>query len=279
MTIDSISIPLAAAAGAASFLSPCVLPLVPAYLGFLGGSAVGGGGSAPRSPGRGRAPGPRGLAAATDPGIPQAGMAVATSWAVPRRLTVLANAGAFVLGLSLLFILAFYALETVFDPWRQVLLPVLGVMVVALGLQYMGVLRLPILERERRPWLRVPRRGGPLGGFVLGLGFAAGWTPCIGPVLGAVLTSGVAQGATGRGVVLMVAYAVGLSLPFLVAACLLEAAAPALRTLRRAQRPVAMVGGVLIVGMGLLIITNHITLLNGWVAGRLPAGLQDPFHL
>jgi len=259
VTIDAISIPLAAAAGAASFLSPCVLPLVPAYLGFLGGSAVGGGPSS-RPPG----------AQAPLPTPPAAG---------PGRLTVMGNAAAFVLGLSLLFILAFYLLETVLLPWRHILLPVLGAVVIGLGLQYMGVLRLSVLQRERRPWLRMPRRAGPLGGFLLGIGFAAGWTPCIGPVLGAVLTSGLAQGATGHGVVLMVAYAVGLSLPFLIAAGLLEAAAPALRALQRLQQPIAVVGGLLIVGMGVLVVTNHVTVLNSWFSAHLPPGLQDPFNL
>ncbi len=257
MTVDSIPIPLAAAAGAASFLSPCVLPLVPAYLGFLGGSAVRAGPAAGPAGGRGA--------------VGQLG--------VHRRLAVLGNATAFILGLSLLFILAFYALQTVLDPWRGVLLPGLGAVVVLLGLQYMGLLRLPWLARERRPWLRAPRRGGPVAGFLLGLGFAAGWTPCIGPVLGAVLTSGVAQGTTARGLVLMIAYAAGLSLPFLIAAGLLEVATPTLLALRRLERPVAMVGGALIVGMGVLVITNHVTLLNGWFAAHLPSGLQDPFKL
>ncbi|HVA22593.1 MAG TPA: cytochrome c biogenesis protein CcdA [Candidatus Micrarchaeia archaeon] len=285
MTLDSIPIPLAAAAGAASFLSPCVLPLVPAYLGFLGGSAVDGsgrdrGGAGPgaarvtRTGSGGGLGAPAGAGAAALPGL-----AVAVADPLPRRLVVLGNAGAFVLGLSLLFILAFYALQTVLDPWRRVLLPVLGGVVVLLGLQYMGVLRMPWLERERRPWLRAPRRRGPLAGFLLGVGFAAGWTPCIGPVLGAVLTSGVAQGTTGRGLVLMVAYAIGLSVPFLVAACLLEVATPTLRALQRLERPVAVVGGALIVAMGLLVITNHVTVLNGWFAAHLPAGLQDPFNL
>ncbi len=258
MTLSGISIPLAAAAGAASFLSPCVLPLVPAYLGFLGGTAAGPGGGAAASDG-GEGP--------ASAGRPR-----------PGRARLLGSALAFVLGLSLFFVVFFYSLQTVLEPWRAVALPVLGGLVVVLGLQYMGLVRIPLLMRDTR---RGPTRrtGGAATGFLLGLGFAAGWTPCIGPILSAVLTSGLAQGTTARGLILIGFYCAGLGLPFLLMAWLVDRATPALRAVNRHQRLVSIGGGLLVVAMGVLVITDHVTVLNTWFSTHLPAFFQDPFHL
>jgi len=141
------------------------------------------------------------------------------------------------------------------------------------------VLRLPWLSREAR-WL--PRgftRGGFLAGLLLGLGFAAGWTPCIGPVLGAVLTSGVEQGTTGRGMLLIVAYCLGLGTPFLVVALLIDRATPILRVLNRHQRLISLVGGALVVAMGVLVVSNNVPLVYGWFSTHLPTFFKDPFDL
>ncbi|MGH7610034.1 MAG: cytochrome c biogenesis CcdA family protein [Candidatus Dormibacteria bacterium] len=247
MNLASVSIPLAGAAGATSFLSPCVLPLVPSYLGFLAQSAAGGRPAAVAPP--------------------------------PSRSRVLLGAIGFVVGLSLFLITFFYALYGLLEPWRQVALPVLGAVVIVLGLVFMGVLRLPGLSREAR-WLPTGFRGGGfLAGLLLGLGFAAGWTPCIGPVLGAVLTSGVDQGASGQGLLLMVAYSVGLGLPFVVAALLVDRIGPVLRVLNRRQRLISVVGGALVVAMGVLVLTNNVPLVNAWLSNHLPSFFRDPFNL
>lgn len=241
MSLQSISLPLAVAAGAASFLSPCVLPLVPAYLAFLSRSA----GEADRG----------------------------------QRARVVRGAVGFVLGLGFFCVTFFYALDRVLSPWRSVLAPVLGGLVVLLGLSLMGFVRIPWLEREFRRLPNGRGRGGLAGGFLLGLGLAAGWSPCIGPVLGAVLTSGIEQGTTGLGLSLMVAYALGLGLPFLVAALLLDRATPLLRTLSRHQRPVAMAGGAVVAAMGVLVMLGHFTVFNDFLAAHLPGFFQDPFNL
>ncbi|HEY6538513.1 MAG TPA: cytochrome c biogenesis CcdA family protein [Candidatus Dormibacteraeota bacterium] len=247
MTLADVSIPLAVAAGATSFLSPCVLPLVPSYLGFLAQSATG---SAPRRPGT-----------PTD------------------RRRVMIGALGFVLGLSLFLIAFFYALYRILEPWKQLALPIMGAVVILLGLGFMGVLRLPFLAREAR-WLPAGfSRGGFLAGLLLGIGFAAGWTPCIGPVLGAVLTSGIEQGTTGRGLLLIVAYCLGLGAPFLLAAVLVDRAAPALRALNRHQRAISLVGGALVVLMGVLVVSDNVPLLYTWFSSHLPAFFRDPFDL
>jgi len=247
LNLATVSIPLAVAAGATSFLSPCVLPLVPSYMGFLAQSATGG----------------RPYASPTRAG----------------RARVLAGSLGFVLGLSVFLVAFFYALYRLLEPWKQLALPVLGSLVILLGLTFMGILQLPWLSREAR-WLPSGfRRGGFLAGLLLGLGFAAGWTPCIGPVLGAVLTSGVNQGTTGRGLLLICAYCLGLGLPFVLVALLIDRATPVLQMLNRRQRLISMVGGALVVAMGVLVVSNNVPLVYGWFAHHLPAFFQDPFQL
>jgi cytochrome c-type biogenesis protein len=245
MNLGAVTIPLAIAAGAASFLSPCVLPLVPAYLAFLSCEGAGG------------------------PGAPTA----AGRWRVMR------GAAGFVVGLGTFCLAFFYALDRVLEPWRSVVTPILGVLVILLGLALMGLIRMGPLTRDVR-WLPTrARRGGFAAGVLLGLGLAAGWSPCIGPVLGAVLTSGISQGTTLRGIYLMVAYCVGLGLPFLLAAILLDRARPLLVALARHQRAISIAGGLVVVAMGALVTVNHFTIFNEWLSGHLPSFFQDPFNL
>jgi cytochrome c-type biogenesis protein len=185
----------------------------------------------------------------------------------------------FVIGLSLFLVAFFYALYRILEPWKHLALPIMGTVVILLGLGFMGILRLPWLSREAR-WLPAGfTRGGFLAGLLLGVGFAAGWTPCIGPVLGAVLTSGVEQGTTGRGLLLIVAYCFGLGAPFVLAALLVDRATPVLRSLNRHQRAISLVGGGLVVLMGILVVSDNLPLLYSWFSTHLPAFYHDPFDL
>jgi cytochrome c-type biogenesis protein len=247
LNLATVSMPLALAAGATSFLSPCVLPLVPSYMGFLAQSATGGSSaSAPMGNGRAR---------------------------------VMLGSLGFVLGLSLFLVAFFYALYRLLEPWKQLALPIMGTVVILLGLSFMGVLRLPWLSREAR-WLPAGfTRGGFIAGLLLGVGFAAGWTPCIGPVLGAVLTSGIDQGTTGKGLLLIVAYCLGLGAPFVLVALLIDRATPVLRLLNRHQRLISLIGGALVVAMGVLVVSNNVPLVYGWFSTHLPAFFRDPFDL
>jgi cytochrome c-type biogenesis protein len=249
--LSSVTIPLALAAGAASFLSPCVLPLVPAYLAFLSCEVA--------------QPGP--------------GAAGATGGTASARWRVMRGALGFVIGLGLFCMAFFYALDRVLEPWKSVVTPVLGILVVILGLVLMGVLRVGILARDVRRLPGASRGGGFVSGFLLGVGLAAGWSPCIGPVLGAVLTSGISQGTTVRGVYLMLAYCLGLGLPFLAAATLLDRAQPLLGMLARHQRAISLGGGAIVVLMGMLVTVNHFTIFNEWLSAHLPGFFQDPFDL
>jgi cytochrome c-type biogenesis protein len=230
--LDHVSVPLAFLAGLVSFLSPCVLPLVPAYVAYLGGRAG-------------------------EPGTP------------PRSRLLLAGL-AFVVGLTLVFVLFFYAFQSVLTPLLPILAPVAGVLVILLALQLVGVLRVGFLQRELRFMKTAPGGGGVAGGLLLGLGFATGWTPCVGPTLGAILTSGFIQGATGQGLLLILFYSLGLGLPFLLLAGAFEWAAPAVRALNRRRRVIDFASAGVLTVMGLLLLTNHLSWLTLQVTQLLP---------
>ena len=257
VSLGNVTILLAAAAGASSFLSPCVLPLVPAYLAFLSHSAVSTTYQVPPLNSFGtRFPGPRTV-----------------------RWRALRGGAGFVVGLGVFVSTFFYALYRLLGPWKPVATPILGAIVVVLGLSLMGVLRLAWLDRDIR---RLPWRfdsGGFAAGLLLGLGMGAGWTPCIGPVLGAVLTSGISQGTTVRGLYVMAAYTAGLGFPFLITALLADRVVPLVQRVNRYQRPISVLGGAVVVAMGILVMVGHFTIFNDWLSAHLPPFFQDPFHL
>ena len=232
-----VSGPLAFAAGLASFLSPCVLPLVPAYVAYLAGGADS-----------------------------------------PRRGRVVAGALTFIAGVAIVLVLFFYVFRNLLGPLRFWLAPVAGVLVILLALELAGVRRFRLFSRSVE-LIRPPEAGGPAGGLLLGFGFALGWTPCIGPTLGAVLTSGAVQGTTAEGLALLAAYCVGLALPFLILAFGFEEARNVVAALRRHQRALDLGAAVVLAAMGVLLLTGNFVLLNRAFSWALPAPLQTPFGL
>jgi len=244
MDPGDLTLLLALGAGVISFLSPCVLPLVPAYLGQLAVITVG---SAEPTGGRARG-------------------------------SVLAGALAYVLGFGLVFTILGATASYIFGPLRDQL-PFLrqvgGAILVVMGLAIAGVLRIPFLERAWRP-LDVAaagffqrsgagQRAGQGSGagqrtfaaigssFLLGIVFAVGWTPCIGPILGAILTVAATGATVPQGTVLLVAYSAGLAVPFLALALAFDRAPALVRPLVRRGRLVSLVGGLLVAAMGVLI--------------------------
>ncbi len=240
MVGTALAVGLAFAAGLVSFASPCVMPLVPAYAAFLSGRTA-----------------PAGR---------------------PRADTALAGA-AFVGGLSLVFVLLFYLLRQALQPVRPYAVPVAGVMVLLVAANLAGVLRLPLPQRELRLMRAAPGVRGPLGGFVLGLGFAVGWTPCIGVTLGAVLSASAVSGATLTGFLQIVAYCAGLGVPFLGIALLLERALPVLRALARRRRAIDWGSAGILAAMGVLLMTNNLTWITQRLTELLPRGLLSPLGL
>ena len=219
-------------AGLASFVSPCVLPLVPAYLAYLGGRA--------------------------------------------GRPIAVAGAG-FVAGLSLIFILFFYVFSLAVQPFRAYVPVVAGVLVIVMAFHVAGLIRIPFLETDYRVMKTAPQGGGVAGGFLLGMGFASGWTPCIGVTLGAVLSSAVTAGTTPQGLSLMLAYCLGLGVPFLVLAFALENARPLVKFVNEHRRAIDLASAGVLVVMGVLLLTNNLALLASGLVQLVPGWPSPTF--
>src|SRR5499427_3714408 len=260
MSFDQVTVPLAFAAGLASFLSPCVLPLVPAYVAYLARQA-----------------GRESAAIAGGPGAMPT-FAPLTAEQAPR-MAVFASGLAFVTGLSLVFVIFFYALSSLLIPFRTIVTPIAGVLVIILGLSTAGLFRLPFMDYEFKVFGRAPERRGSLGGFLLGIAFSAGWTPCIGITLGAVISSGIARGTTAQGLVLMAAYCLGLGLPFLLLSLAVDRGVGVVRTLGRHRRVIDLTSGAILVAMGVLLMTNNLLALTNLLSRLLPSQFLDPFGL
>ncbi len=230
---------LAVAAGLLSFLSPCVLPLIPSYVGFLTGLSL--------------------------------------EQLEVRRGTALVHALWFVTGFSLIFVAlgATASVVGVLLLRYQVWIGRLGgVLVILFGLYLLGVLRPQVLLRQRQ--IQLARK--PLGYFgsaVVGVTFGAAWTPCIGPILGAILTLAAAQGSVGHGIVLLAAYSVGLAMPFLATALALDRFLVWFQRFRPYLVWVDRVAGLLLLALGLLLVTDRFTLLATWLQGLTPAALKS----
>ncbi len=211
---------LALLAGMLSFSSPCTLPLVPGYLGYLSG-------------------------------------------VTSSRGRMVGAAGLFVVGFSVVFAALGAGASSVgalLLEHRLVLERVAGALIVLLGLFVLGLVRPSVLMREGRPLMeRV--RPGPGGALLLGLAFAVGWTPCVGPVLASILLLAGTQATVWRGLVLLLVYALGLGLPFLAAALFLERFRVVSAWLRRHTVAVNSVGGLLLIAMGVLVFTDRFTQL------------------
>jgi cytochrome c-type biogenesis protein len=241
VSLETVTVPLAFAAGAVSFLSPCVVPLVPVYVSYL-----------VRSPGD-----------ADELDRPR--------WAG------LTNAIAFVAGVTLVFLTFFYALRALLQPVRGVILPIAGILVVLFALHLAGVIRIPGLDREYRLFGAAPRSAGPVGGFLLGVAFAAGWTPCIGPVLGAVLSSSSTVGTTTQGLLMVVSYCAGLGVPFVLLGLGVGRASALVRRVNEWRKPIDLASAGVLAAMGLLLLTNSLTVITDFASRVLPN--VDPFGL
>jgi len=233
------SFALAFVAGLLSFLSPCVLPLIPSYVGFLTGLTL--------------------------------------EELEVRRGTALAHALWFVAGFSLIFI----ALGATASALGVLLLRsqvwigrIGGGVVILFGLYLLGVLRPALLMRERKVQLaRKPL--GYLGSAFVGVTFGAAWTPCIGPILGAILTLAAAQASVGHGAALLTAYSAGLALPFVVTALALDRFLAWFQRFRPYLVWVERIAGGLLILLGLLLVSDRFTLLAGWLQGLTPEFLKS----
>jgi cytochrome c-type biogenesis protein len=241
MAGSSLSFVIAASGGALSFLSPCVLPLVPAYLSYVAGASL------------------EELAAAEGPPP-----------ALARR--TLAAAFAFVLGFSTVFIMlgaSASAVSQLILPHLPVLAKVAGVIIVLFGLHMMGLLRIRFLNREAR-FNPAPGQAGLGQAYVLGLAFAFGWTPCIGPILAAILALAATQKSLDYGTLLLAVYALGLGIPFLLTAFAVDPFLRFLSRFRRHLRKAEIAAGGLLVATGVLIFTNSLGQIGLYLLQAFP---------
>ncbi len=261
-TVFHLSYPLAFAAGVVSFLSPCVFPLAPGYLALLSGQAG-------QADGDALPAGPGAMLASES----ASAAAVPAARARTARVPLLLNGVGFVLGFSVVFVAFFYVLRalnvTLLVEHQQAVNVVAGAIVVVLALQTLGVFRWGPLMRDRRVH-STPRSRGVVSAFLLGVTFAAGWTPCIGPQLTAILA--VANQGDFTGLPVMLAYCLGLAVPFLAIAALADRLQGAIRAVNRHMGVVNVVAGALLLIFGLLLITNQFTFFNRFSP-------QSPFDL
>ena len=224
-------------AGALSFLSPCVLPLVPAYLAFLSGVTL-------QASGQG--------IATVEPGV-------------TRKVFV--TAVAFVLGFSTIFVLmglGASAISVFIARYSHILAPLAGIIIILLGLHFLGVLRIGLLYREAR-FQVASKPAGVLGAYVIGLAFAFGWTPCAGPVLSAVLATAATDDSLLYGASLLGIYAAGIGIPFLLAALFLERFMRWFQGFKRHLPKVEKAMGGFLIATGLLFVTGSMNVIGEWI--------------
>lgn len=238
--IDAALLPamlVALVAGVLSFLSPCVLPIVPPYLAYMGGISMG------EMTGTGSA-----------------------------RRRVILPALFFVMGLSTIFLLLGFTASAFgsFVLQNQLLLArISGIVIIIFGLHFLGLFRIPLLDREMR--VDAGDRGGSaLGAYVLGLAFAFGWTPCIGPVLAAILAVAGSEDSVSYGAMLLAAYSAGLGIPFLLAAFAMKPFVALLKRMRSRFVAIEKAMGVLLVLTGIAFLTGWITNMSFWLLETFP---------
>jgi cytochrome c-type biogenesis protein len=239
---DSVTILVAFAAGTLSFLSPCVVPLVPAYVGYITGLT------------------------SDELGRERAGNSAA----------VLVPAFAFVLGLSAVLSilgLGVTAAGQLLADYQSAMSRIGGAVVIVLGLHTAGVVRIPLLYRESRVDLQRFRGRGALGALLMGAAFAVGWTPCIGAILGGILTLASQSETVGRGTALLFAYSIGLGIPFLLVALGIRRAVRVLTVVKRNMRLLEWISGGLLVVMGILLFTDQMILITAWFTKIFGNGL------
>lgn len=229
-------------AGVLSFLSPCVLPLVPPYLCFLGGLSM-----------------------------DQLQGAVAQEERAQLRRRTLAAALAFVLGFATVFVsfgATASAIGRLLAEHSLLLGQIAGVIIIVLGLHFLGVFKIAFLNRDIR--FHPEKPAGLIGAYVVGLAFAFGWTPCVGPVLAGILFLAGSEETVWRGALLLAAYAAGLGLPFVLAALLLDRAIAGLRRLRRWIPVFERTTGAFLVITGVLFLTGRLSDLSYWLLETFP---------
>ena len=241
-SLSVIALATSFVAGVVSFLSPCVLPLVPGYVAYVSGRSL-------------------------DP---------LENTDVGRRVAALPLSALFVLGFTTVFVTlgaSATAAGQLLLSYRYEAGLLAGGIVIVFGLLMIGLVRWSWLQRDLRFHLNLPQ-AHPVAAYVLGLAFALGWTPCIGPILGAILTTSASSATVSQGVTLLAVYSLGLGLPFLAVAVSTERLVGGLRRLGRIGRSLQVGSGVVMVAMGIAMITGQLNVFSYWLLGTFPVLAQ-----
>jgi cytochrome c-type biogenesis protein len=229
MDTSNLTLPLAWFAGLLSFLSPCVLPLVPGYLSYLSGATVD-----------------------------------QTEEAQSKRLATFLHSLFFVLGFAAIFVALGATASFIGQLLNQHILTLQrigAIIIIIFGLHTIGIIKIPFLYREVRAEMKARRELGYLSSFIIGLVFAAGWTPCVGTVLSAIFFLAADTQTAGQGMVMLAAYSMGLGMPFLLVGGAFETISPWLRKLNRHLRVVSVISGIFLIAVGVAIWTGWLTYL------------------
>jgi cytochrome c-type biogenesis protein len=238
--MHDVTIPAALIAGLASFLSPCVLPLVPPYLVYLAGATI--------------------------------EHVASEETARASKRAVLVSALTFVLGFSTVFVglgASASFIGGLIRAWSAQLSIVAGIVIIIMGLHFLGLTRIGLLMREGR--LTAPKPVGLWGAYLMGLAFAFGWTPCIGPILAAILSIAASEATVSRGVLLLAAYSAGLGIPFLLAAIMIERFSLLLALMKRQLHIVERAMGALMVITGIAFLTGSVSAISTWLLDAFPS--------
>ncbi len=226
---ENVGFAIAVLAGLFSFLSPCVLPLVPAYIGYLSGTTV------------------------TAEGVSMSG----------RRDTFLHALG-FVLGFSVIFVLlgvTAWSIGDVLFTYSRQLSIIGGAVLIVFGLVLTGVFKIPFMYTQKRIEIKVNPSLGYLSSFIIGIFFGAGWTPCVGPILGGILVLASQAETAAKGALMLTAYSMGLGIPFLLVGAAFEGASDYIRRLNRKSNWFSIASGLLLIALGIVMITGQLQLL------------------
>jgi len=238
--IQNVSIPAALIAGLVSFLSPCVLPLVPPYLIYLTGATI-------------------------------EHVANEETTASSRR-AVMISALLFVLGFSTVFVALGASASLIgglIRAWSAQLAILAGIVIIVMGLHFLGLTRIGLLMREGR--VPIPKPVGRWGAYVMGLAFAFGWTPCIGPILAAILSIAAAEATVAKGAGLLAVYSAGLGIPFLIAAFMVERFSAVFARMKRHLATVERAMGVLMIVTGIAFLTGAVSNVSIWLLDTFPS--------
>ncbi len=238
--MENVGILTAFVFGLISFISPCVLPIVPGYLSFISGVSF------------------------------EEMQNTNSSSAIRKRIIL--NALFFILGFSLVFIglgASATAIGQFLHEQQNLISKIAGGLIIIFGIHMTGIFKIPFLNYEKRFHTK-GKRISLLGAFLVGFAFAFGWTPCIGPILAGILVLASRQETIGQGILLLTSYSLGLAIPFFLTALSLSAFFNVFNKFKRHLHKVEIVGGILLIIIGVLIMTNYLTLLSGYFAKWFP---------